>query len=83
LDFATPIATNTSEVKRTAGTPATMYLSVEAVSVERGEEEEEDVVVVVVVVIVEVVVVVVEVAERCSVNSPIYRVRAVKCASIL
>jgi hypothetical protein len=72
LDFATPIATNTREVKRTAGTPATMYLSVEVVSMEGGEEEEE-----------EVVVVVVEVAERCSVNSPIYRVRAVKCASIL
>jgi hypothetical protein len=70
LDFATPIATNTREVKRTAGTPATMYLSVGVVSVEEEEEEEE-------------VVVEVEVAERCSVNSPIYRVRAVKCASIL
>jgi hypothetical protein len=73
LDFATPIATNTREVKRTAGTPATMYLGVEVVSVEGGEE-------VVVVVVVEVEV---EVAERCSVNSPIYRVRAVKCASVL
>ncbi len=77
MDFATPIATNTREVKRTAGTPATMYLSVEVVSVEGGEEEEE-----VVVVVVEVEVEV-EVAERCSVNSPIYRVRAVKCASVL